>query len=98
VGVRTPDGGPLTRYYAEGAGVTRRQDVDRYLRINGNFYLWRRDFVLGMHDSWFDAGRHVGFEIPEAQAFSIDDDYEFRLIEALVDAGLITLPWLTETA
>jgi N-acylneuraminate cytidylyltransferase len=33
-------------------------------------------------------------EIPEAQAFSIDDEYEFRLIEALVGAGLITLPWL----
>jgi CMP-N,N'-diacetyllegionaminic acid synthase len=50
--------------------------------------------VRRLRASWFDEGTHVGLEIPEAQAFSIDDDYEFRLIEALIGAGLITLPWL----
>jgi N-acylneuraminate cytidylyltransferase len=96
VGVRsdTARGGALGRYFDAGTGVTRRQDVDRFLRINGNFYLWRADFVRRLEASWFDEGTHEGLEIPEAQAFSIDDEYEFRLIEALIGAGLITLPWL----
>jgi N-acylneuraminate cytidylyltransferase len=98
VGVRPADAsrpdGPLTRFLDAGAGITRRQDAARFLRINGNFYLWRADFVRRLEASWFDEGTHAGLEIPEAQAFSIDDEYEFRLIEALVGAGLITLPWL----
>ena len=100
VGVR-PDpthDGALTRFIVGGTGVTRRQDAGRFLRINGNFYLWRADFVRRLESSWFDEGTHAGLEIPEAQAFSIDDDYEFRLIEALVDAGLISLPWLPTEA
>jgi N-acylneuraminate cytidylyltransferase len=99
VGVRPDDAraGALSRFFDSGTGVTRRQDVDRFLRINGNFYLWRADFVRRLEASWFDEGTHAGLEIPEAQAFSIDDEYEFRLIEALIGAGLITLPWLDTT-
>lgn len=96
VGVRTDEGGVAHRYYAQGTGVTRRQDVPVYQRINGNFYVWRADFVRRLQGSWFDEGTHGVVEIPEAQAFSIDDDYEFRLIEALVGAGLLSLPWLKE--
>lgn len=94
VGVRpgSASDGALERFFEAGAGVTRRQDVGRFLRINGNFYLWRAEFVRRLETSWFDEGRHAGLEIPEAQAFSIDDDYEFRLIEALVAADLIQLP------
>ena len=84
----------LSRYYTEGVGITRRQDAERYLRINGNFYVWRREFVLRMRDSWFDEGRHGMVEIPEAQAFAIDYEYEFELLQALVDRGFVTLPWL----
>ena len=40
VGVRQ-EGSTLSRYFASGVGVTRRQDTARYLRINGNFYVWR---------------------------------------------------------
>ena len=97
VGVRPDASGGLTRFFDGGAGVTRRQDAGRFLRINGNFYLWRAEFVRRMETSWFDEGVHAGIEIPEAQAFSIDDDYEFRLIEALVGAGVIRLPWLDAT-
>ena len=99
VGVRPDDtrDGALTRFFETGTGVTRRQDVGRFLRINGNFYLWRADFVRRLESSWFDEGTHEGLEIPEAQAFSIDDEYEFRLIEALIGAGLISLPWLDAT-
>ena len=87
----------LERYFEAGTGVTRRQDVERFLRINGNFYLWRSDFVRRLQSSWFDEGRHAGVEIPEPQAFSIDDDYELRVIEALIVAGVINLPWLEGT-
>jgi len=99
VGVRPDEGraGALTRYFEAGTGVTRRQEVGRFLRINGNFYLWRADFVRRLQSSWFDEGTHEGLEIPEAQAFSIDDEYEFRLIESLIGSGLITLPWLDVT-
>jgi N-acylneuraminate cytidylyltransferase len=86
--------GALERYFGAGTGVTRRQDVERFLRINGNFYLWRAEFVRRLESSWFDEGRHAGAEIPESQAFSIDDAYEFRLIEALIGAGIIELPWI----
>ena len=91
VGVRD-EGGALSRYFATGTGVTRRQDAERYLRINGNFYVWRAASARALRRSWFDEGRYAGHEIPEAQAFSIDDEYEFRLIEALVTAGLVRLP------
>jgi N-acylneuraminate cytidylyltransferase len=93
VGVRRT-GSTLSRYFSSGVGVTRRQDTDRYLRINGNFYVWRAASARKLKRSWFDEGRYDGVEIPEAQAFSIDDDYEFRLIEALVTAGLVRLPWM----
>ena len=89
-----PDPEPLLRHRH---GVTRRQDTARYLRINGNFYVWRAASARAPQQSWFDEGRYAGVEIPEAQAFSIDDEYEFRLIEALVAAGLVQLPW-TRTA
>jgi N-acylneuraminate cytidylyltransferase len=91
---RADDPRVLQRYYDSGTGITRRQDAERYLRINGNFYVWRRDFVLGLEDSWFDEGRHGMVEIPEAQAFAIDYAYEFELLEALVAAGFVRLPWV----
>ncbi|GGC87309.1 hypothetical protein GCM10011512_12810 [Tersicoccus solisilvae] len=86
------DDGALARYFPEGTGVTRRQDVPPFLRINGNFYVWRADFVRRLETSWFDEGRHGYVEIPESHAFSIDDEREFRLVEAVVTAGLAPLP------
>ncbi len=97
VGVRQ-EGTLLSRFFAAGAGVTRRQDSARYLRINGNFYVWRAAFARALQHSWFDEGRYAGIEIPEAQAFSIDDEFEFRLVEALVSAGLVRLPWTEATS
>ncbi|HVU91349.1 MAG TPA: acylneuraminate cytidylyltransferase family protein [Jatrophihabitans sp.] len=98
VGVRDAQDGRLERYFAEGTGVTRRQELDRYLRINGNFYVWRAAFVRRLENSWFDEGVHGMVEIPEARAFAIDYAYEFDLLEALIAQGLINLPWLTPSA
>jgi len=100
VGVRQAADDPevMERYFADGRGVTRRQQVDRYLRVNGNFYVWRAEFVRRMETSWMDEGVHGMVEIPEARAFAIDYAYEFELLEALVAQGLVQLPWLTGRA
>ncbi|NYD76679.1 acylneuraminate cytidylyltransferase family protein [Arthrobacter cupressi] len=94
VGVKPAQDGAshLERYFSEGAGVVRRQDVARFMRINGSFYVWRSEFVRRLENSWFDEGRHGYAEIPETHAFSIDDEREFRLVEAVVSAGLAPLP------
>ena len=96
VGVRPTetDERVLERFFAEGTGVVRRQDAARYLRINGNFYVWRTAFVRRLGDSWFDEGRHGRVEIPEERAFAIDHLYEFQRLEALLAQGVLQLPWL----
>ena len=76
-----------------GEEYARRQDVPKFLRINGALYLWRRDFIE-RGASWRDVP-HRALELPEARAFSIDDLYEFQLAEQLIAAGLVELPWLT---
>lgn len=99
VGVRPVDEeGTLTRYFPQAAGVVRRQDASSYLRINGSFYVWRAGFVRRMRSSWFDEGVHGMAEIPDLQAFAIDYLAEFEVLEALVAAGVVTLPWLTPGA
>lgn len=94
VGVRPAADDPqrLERYFADGVGVTRRQGLGRYLRVNGNFYVWRAGFVRQMPASWLDEGVHGMLEIPEARAFAIDDQHEFDVLEALVAQGFVTLP------
>jgi CMP-N,N'-diacetyllegionaminic acid synthase len=96
VGVRSAADDPdrMERYFAEGVGITRRQQLGRYLRVNGNFYVWRADFVRRMESSWMDEGVHGMVEIPESRAFAIDYRYEFDVLEALIAQGLVQLPWL----
>lgn len=93
VGVEEAEDGTMRRFFPEAAGVARRQDNKRrYLRINGAFYLWRAEFVRRLESNWLDEGTFAPFEIPETEAFSIDEEPEFRVIEALVAAGLAQLP------
>jgi CMP-N,N'-diacetyllegionaminic acid synthase len=99
VGVREGgDGsGRLERYFASGTGITRRQELDRFLRINGNFYVWRAAFVRRLATSWLDEGVHGFVEIPEVRAFAIDQLAEFETLEALVAQNVVRLPWLTRS-
>jgi CMP-N,N'-diacetyllegionaminic acid synthase len=94
VGVKpqAQDSSTLERYFTEGTGVIRRQDVPRFLRINGSFYVWWADYIRRLETSWFDEGRHGYVEIPESRSFSIDDETEFRLLEAAVKSGIAPLP------
>lgn len=100
VGVRptAADPGVLERYFPEGAGVTRRQDTARYLRINGSFYVWTSAFVRRLESSWFDEGRHGMVEIPDRRAYAIDYLEEFEDLEAAVERGRVVLPWLAGPA
>jgi N-acylneuraminate cytidylyltransferase len=97
VGVRPAPDDPerLERYFPEGVGITRRQQLGRYLRVNGSFYVWRAAFVRRMESSWLDEGVHGMLEIPESRAFAIDYQEEFDLLEAVLAQGLVRLPWVT---
>ncbi|WP_243063537.1 cytidylyltransferase domain-containing protein [Humibacter sp. RRB41] len=93
VGIEEAEDGTMRRFFPEAAGVTRRQgNPRRYLRVNGSFYLWRSAFVRRLKSNWLDEGVFAPFEIPEAEAFSIDDESEFRMIEALAAGGFVRLP------
>jgi N-acylneuraminate cytidylyltransferase len=93
VGVEALDDGTMTRFFPETAGLTRRQELNRrYLRINGAFYLWRRELVRRLGGSWLDEGRYAPFEIPDTEAFDIDVLADFDRLESLARAGLVQLP------
>jgi CMP-N,N'-diacetyllegionaminic acid synthase len=96
VGVAPSANGTLHRYFDQGAGTSSRQQLDRFLRINGTFYLWRTDFVRSVGDSWFDEGRHGMVETPEVCAASIDYPEQLETLRAKVDSGVISLAWLAD--
>ena len=98
VGVeRAPDGEIRRHPLLVGvSGVyTRRQDVPPYWRINGSFYLWRTPFAASISADWLDQGRFLGVQTPELLSHSIDTLDDFRLVEALLQAGVVQLPWLS---
>lgn len=107
IGVSRPDFNPIWHCVVErdgwmadlipeGAGFDRRQDVEAVYRINGSIYIWRAEFVRRERTSWRRHGKHLLYELPEARAMSIDSLAELRRAEALVQSGLIRLPWLGE--
>lgn len=106
VSVSRPDFNPLWHCVVEQDGwmtdwvdqaklCERRQDVRMVYWINGALYLWRSTFVRTEAHRW-RAGRHLLHEIPESRAMSIDTAEGFARAEALVSAGLIAFPWLSE--
>ena len=94
VGVRrsNTDEERLQRYFPSGAGVTGRQQLDKYLRVNGNFYLWRAAFVRRLLHSWMDEGVHGMIEIADVRGIAIDELRDLELLETLVRGGLVALP------
>jgi len=71
----------------------RRQDVPRVLRVNAALYLFRAEFLRREREAWQN-GRHVALEIPDIRAFHIDSEEDFRVAEAVLAAGIVSLPWL----
>lgn len=78
---------------AEGRAFGRRQDVPPVLRINAALYLFRSAFLRDEKEAWQN-GRHLALEIPDERAFHIDSEWDFRLCELVLDAGLVRVPWL----
>lgn len=72
----------------------RRQDVPQYWRVNGSFYLWRKNFCSTMGVDWLDSGILLGVETRELLSHSIDTEDDFRLVEALLQCGVIDLEWM----
>jgi N-acylneuraminate cytidylyltransferase len=81
--------------FPEGARYTRRQDAPRSLFVCGTLYVWRTSFVRAEEKSWFH-GRLVPIEIPRERAITVDGEHDLRLLEVLVAAGVIRLPWLRD--
>lgn len=80
----------------EGAGkFKRRQEVPKVFRINASIYIWRRDFLLSEKAlKWIDEGKNLMVEIPEIRAFHIDHIEDFDKAKALLEAGIVKLPWI----
>lgn len=89
VGVSQDKSGAITRGFSEGQNFTSRQQVPRLWRMNGTFYIWRFDYAKIMTDPWLEGGLHLGVEIPEERAFSIDTELEFKLAQVVAGSGLI---------
>jgi len=93
VGVFEEGGGYMRPAFDTGASYGRRQDVPRFLRINGACYVWRSDFVRRVPEHW-RLGKNRIWEIPEERAFSIDNQFEFDLLDLLLQNGKLSFPWL----
>ncbi len=71
----------------------RRQDVPDVYCINASLYLWRASFVRSQGWSW-RYGRHLLWPIPAIRALHIDDEVGLQHAQAVIDAGLVQLPWV----
>lgn len=83
--------GYLAHLVDAGAELVRRQDAPDVRVIDGSLYLWRTSFVRGEQETWFN-GRLLMHAIESAG--SIDTPRDLARVEALVRAGVFTLPWL----
>jgi N-acylneuraminate cytidylyltransferase len=90
VGVVEGDRGLLRPAFDTTAKYVRRQDVPRFLRVNGALYVWRRAFIRSAPEAWME-GRHAPLVIDELRATSIDTLEEFLIAELLVTNGLVRL-------
>jgi CMP-N,N'-diacetyllegionaminic acid synthase len=76
----------------------RRQEATPVYRVNGILYVWRRDYLMKCSVDRLYAGPHRILVIPEERAQDIDTLYDFELAEALLQTGMIRLPWGEEVA
>ena len=96
VGVQRDAQGVIERHPLIAGVFARRQDVPDYWRINGSFYLWRTSIAAQLGIDWLDTGHYLGVDTPELLSHSIDTLADFQLVEALLTAHVVDLPWLDE--
>lgn len=97
VGVERNAEGLIRRHPITPKVYTRRQDVPVFWRINGGFYLWRMSFARGIEADWLDRGKFLGWETPEILSHSIDTIEDLQVVEALILAGVVSLPWMSDS-
>lgn len=85
--------GFLEQLVPGGGAYARRQDVPPVYRINATLYAWRTEFVRREPRGW-QHGHNLLHEVPELRSFHIDEPEDLAVAAALVDAGLVELPWL----
>jgi CMP-N,N'-diacetyllegionaminic acid synthase len=72
---------------------TRRQEAEPVYRINGMLYVWRRDYLMGCSVDQLYGAPHRVLVVPEERALDIDSLHDFQVGEALLQAGMLQLPW-----
>jgi CMP-N,N'-diacetyllegionaminic acid synthase len=77
---------------------THRQEAAPVYRINGMLYVWRRDYLMQCSVDQLYTGAHRVLVIPEERALDIDSLYDFELAEALLQKGMLQMPWGEEVA
>ena len=77
----------------DGETYTRRQDAEPVYRINGMLYVWRRDHLMQTSAEQLYAAPHRILMIPEERALDIDSLHDFQVGEALLQSGMLQLPW-----
>ena len=77
---------------------TRRQDAAPIYRINGLLYVWRREYLMRTSVDELYRAPHRVFMIPEERALDIDCLHDFQVGEALLQAGILELPWCEGTS
>jgi CMP-N,N'-diacetyllegionaminic acid synthase len=75
---------------------TRRQEAEPVYRINGMLYVWRRDHLMRCSADQLYSAPHRILVVPEERALDIDTLHDFQVGEALLQAGMLQLPWCEE--
>ena len=88
--------GWMADLFEDASRFNRRQDAPTVYWINGALYAWRTGFVRNQESSWRMTNRSLMYEIPQYRSMSIDTRGEFDRAECLINAGLISLPWMQQ--
>jgi CMP-N,N'-diacetyllegionaminic acid synthase len=70
---------------------TSRQQVPKYLRINGSYYSWRPEVANSLCADYLKKGKYVGYETPEKNSMSLDSIDELEQLESLLKTGTVKL-------
>lgn len=88
--------GGYLRWAFDGKTYTRRQEAEPVYRVNGMLYVWRRDHLMPSSFDQLYSAPHRILQVPEERALDIDTLHDFQVGEALLQAGMLQLPWCNE--
>lgn len=83
-GVKLLENETLELFFHEAVNYTSRQQLEKFYRINGNFYIWHKNFLRYFDIDWLKKGKYLGVKIDDVTAFSIDTIEELVFLEKLL--------------